>query len=578
MAEERIDVSVLEGIPDAVTVQDVQGRVVWANDRAQRALGPGEPSAPEERFEIYDQGGERVPPDRFPGRLALEGTPSTGTVLRVVDTATGEDRWATATAWPVRGDDGTVRFAVTVWGDVTERRRREDDLVRRLEFQSGASDSLGSSLDYATIAETVATLAVPHLADWCIVYVVQRDGAIRRLAMTHRDPGRADLAKVIEEEFTLNLSAPEGVPKVLRSRRSELVPEATPELMSSDVYEPERLLELLRPLGISSWMCAPLVARDRILGAISFVSTESGRRYDRTDLALAEDLAHRASTAMDNARQFEERSHIARTLQRSLLPPELPDIPGIEIAARYLPTGEGNEVGGDFYDLFETAEGDWAIVIGDVCGKGADAAALTGLSRHTIRTAAMQVREPSKVLTMLNEAIILQDTGRFCTATYARLEPAGNRQTARIGADDRFQAGMLGQLLRAQLVPAQWVAPHARITVACGGHPLPYVVRRGGPVEVVGAPGTLIGVYPDPDITDVEVMLGPGDAIVFYTDGVSDEPDPLRGDATMLDEVLPDCIGLPAAAIAERVEDEAVSRQQGRSRDDIAILVVRIEP
>ena len=146
-------------------------------------------------------------------------------------------------------------------------------------------------------------------------------------------------------------------------------------------------------------------------------------------------------------------------------------------------------MGGDFYDLFETAEGDWAIVIGDVCGKGADAAALTGLSRHTIRTAAMQEHDPSKVLAMLNEAIILQDNGRFCTATYARLEPSGNRQTARIGADDRFQAGMLGQLLRAQLLPAQWVAPHAKITVACGGHPLPYVVRRGGPVEVVGAPG-----------------------------------------------------------------------------------------
>ena len=110
----------------------------------------------------------------------------------------------------------------------------------------------------------------------------------------------------------------------------------------------------------------------------------------------------RAATAVDNARLFEERSHIARTLQHSLLPPQLPDIPGIEIAARYRPTGEGNEVGGDFYDLFETAEGDWAIVVGDVCGKGADAAALTGLSRHTIRAAAMQHRNPSTVLEMLN--------------------------------------------------------------------------------------------------------------------------------------------------------------------------------
>src|SRR5436305_6224251 len=210
-------------------------------------------------------------------------------------------------------------------------------------------------------------------------------------------------------------------------------------------------------------MRVPVTVRGRILGAISFIAT--GRRYGPADLELAEDLGRRASTAVDNARLYEELSHIARTLQHSLLPPQLPDIPAIEIAARFRPTGEGNDVGGDFYDVFETAEGDWALVMGDVCGKGADAAALTGLSRHTIRTAAMQERDPSKVLTMLNDAIILQDTGRFCTVAYARLEPFGSRQTARIG-DDRFQAGMLGQLLRAQLLPAQWVAPHARITVA----------------------------------------------------------------------------------------------------------------
>src|SRR5205823_2155181 len=123
------------------------------------------------------------------------------------------------------------------FNDITERRHREDALVERLAFQSDASESLASSLDYATIAGTVARLAVPYLADWCIVYVVQRDGAVRRLAMTHRDPLRADLAKIIEEEFTLDLSARDGVPKVLRSGQPELVPDATPELLASDVYQ-----------------------------------------------------------------------------------------------------------------------------------------------------------------------------------------------------------------------------------------------------------------------------------------------------------------------------------------------------
>jgi serine phosphatase RsbU (regulator of sigma subunit) len=137
---------------------------------------------------------------------------------------------------------------------------------------------------------------------------------------------------------------------------------------------------------------------------------------------------------------------------------------------------------------------------------------------------------------------------------------------------------MMGQLLRAQLLPATWVAPHARVTVSCGGHPLPYVVRKAGPVEVVGVPGTLLGIYPDVELHDVELILGPGDALVLYTDGVSEEPDPAGVGETMLSRVLRECIGRSAATMAERVEQAAVERQKGGSRDDIAILVVRMEP
>ncbi|MFN2543538.1 MAG: SpoIIE family protein phosphatase [Actinomycetota bacterium] len=571
------------GIPAAVLVQDASGRFIFANEAAvsSLALSPKDletaADSLADRFEVFDEAGTPIPQDQRPGQRALAGQSTTGVVLRVRSVADGVERWATATSWPVADEKGEIQYAVTMLSDITERRQHEETLLERLAFQSDASEALASSLDYSTIADHVAKLAVPHLADWCIVYVLQRDGSVRRVAMEHHDPSQADLAKVVDEEFTMNLSATEGIPKVLRSARPELHPVASPELLAADVFESDRLVELITPLGITSWMCVPVVARGRILGAISFLSTDSGRRYGPEDLVQAEDLGRRAATAMDNARLYEERSHIARTLQHSLLPPQLPDIPGIEIAARYRPTGEGNEVGGDFYDLFERAEGDWALVMGDVCGKGADAAALTGLSRHTLRAAAMQHRDPSTVLQMLNEAIIVQGTGRFCTVAYARLEPAGNRSSGRID-DERFEAGMLGQLLRAQLVPATWVAPHARVTLACGGHPLPYVVRRGGPIEVVGSPGTLIGIYPDIDLTDVEITLGPGDAMVLYTDGVSEEPDPGGVSETMLETVLRDCIGMSAGAMAERIEQFAVERQEGSSRDDIAILVVRIEP
>ena len=570
----------LAGITDPVTVRDAAGNLVYANEAAATTLGfpsvtallDGSPEEIARRAQMWDERGAPVAPESLPD---LNGTGSERTVRLVMN---GSERWLSVTAWPVKDTDGAVRYAVNIFRDVTERKQEEEALHQRVAFLSQAGELLGSSLDFETTARNVANLAVPQFADWCIVYVIQRGGSIQRAAVEHSNPAVAEVARLIREEFVLNLSAPQGVSKVLRTGRPELHQEASPSLLAADVYDSEKLEELLRPLGIKSWMCVPLIARGRILGAISFFTAESGRTYGREDLALAEDLARRASAAVDNARLYEERSHIARTLQHSLLPPQLPDIEGIEIAARYRPTGEGNEVGGDFYDVFETAEGDWAIVMGDVCGKGADAAALTGLSRHTIRTAAMQERKPSRVLEMLNDAIVLQDTGRFCTVAYARLEPAGNRAAGRLRGD-RLEAGMLGQLLRAQLVPESWIAPHAKLTVSCGGHPLPLVLRSGGPVVAVGRPGTLLGIYPDPNLTDQEIYLGMGDAVVLYTDGVSEEPIPsVDGEEGRLAAVLRQCIGMDASAMAERIERAAVEWQRGGARDDMAILVVRIVP
>ena len=136
-------------------------------------------------------------------------------------------------------------------------------------------------------------------------------------------------------------------------------------------------------------MVVPMISRDRMLGTITFVSAESGRRFTTDDVTLAEDLARRAAVASTTRACTQERAQIARTLQESLLPPQLPTIPGVEVAARYLAAGEGIDVGGDFYDLFDSGSGDWSIVMGDVCGKGADAAALTALARYTLRATAL---------------------------------------------------------------------------------------------------------------------------------------------------------------------------------------------
>jgi serine phosphatase RsbU (regulator of sigma subunit) len=290
-------------------------------------------------------------------------------------------------------------------------------------------------------------------------------------------------------------------------------------------------------------MIVPLTARGRIAGALTFLAANSGRRYDAADLELAEDLSRLAALAIDNARLYRERSDVARTLQRSLLPPALPDVPGLEAAARYRASGASMEVGGDFYDLFELPEGGWAAVIGDVCGKGPIAAAVTGLARHTIRAAAIRERLPSRVLATLNEAILRDVTETtFCTVACAVLSPAG--------------AGV-------------------RARVACGGHPLPFVLRASGEIVRVGTHGTLLGVFPDVTLTDEDLVLERHDALLMYTDGLVERfgGNIALGEARVA-AVLRESVGSSAEEIADRIE--SLLADGAAERDDVAFLLLRV--
>ena len=331
----------------------------------------------------------------------------------------------------------------------------------------------------------VAALAVPDVADWVAVHM-PGDSGIELVAIAHRDPESVMLAQQLDRQMPTRHDAPRGVANVLRTGKSELYPDV-PRLLPSTDDERARA-EHVRSFGMRSALIVPMNARGGTIGTLTLATDQSGRRFDEQDLELAEELARRCATAVDNARLFSERAYIARTLQQSLLPSELPDIPGIEAAARFRPTGEGNEVGGDFYDLFESGGRGWTVVMGDVCGKGPDAAAVTALARYTLRAAAMRERLPSRSLGLLNEALLRQrDDRRFCTVAYAYLEP---------------------------------LAEGARIGFASGGHPLPLLLRADGTVQAIGAPGTLLGVLPDPSFEDRSLALAPGDALVFYTDGV----------------------------------------------------------
>jgi serine phosphatase RsbU (regulator of sigma subunit)/putative methionine-R-sulfoxide reductase with GAF domain len=433
-----------------------------------------------------------------------------------------------------------------------EARTLAEATQRRLAFLTTAGEALARSLDWQTTLQTMVEQAVPFLADWCAVDFTGDDGELHCAAAVHRVPALLPLVRQLHDSRPPDMREARGVGRVLRTGDAAFWPVIHHEAMARLAGTPERLA-LFQELSPVSAMVLPIRVRGRLLGAASFVHATSGRRYSEADMALAEELVRRTTMALDNAQLFAERSEVARTLQASLLPPHLPDIPGIDVDGLYRAGGEGVEVGGDFYDVFLTEPGDWALVVGDVCGKGAEAAAVTAMGRYTLRAAAMQARRPSRVLHVLNEAMLRQDSVRpFLTVAYVRLQ---------LGAGSAVDGGEA-----------------ARVTVGCGGHPLPLLLRASGEVETVGRAGSLLGCFAEIDVEDVSVDLHPGDSLVLYTDGVEEARD-AAGAVLGVDglrRVVAEAAGMSPSAINEHVLDAVSAHQAGRASDDVAILTLRL--
>jgi len=472
--------------------------------------------------------------------------------------------WVNLTVSLVREASGEPRYFISVIEDISERKRVEEerdlllvrerlaraeavDARRRLALLAAAGPALSASLDYEETLRRAARLLVPDLADWCLLDIVEEDGRVHQLAVAHADPEKEVLLRRLREVRSFGADDPGSTAEVLRTGRSVLLP----GLPDWSLYEQEigagEHLEILRQLEPRSLMSVPLLARGRTLGAMTLVSSLPDRRYDDDDLLLAENLAYRCALAVDNARLYRDRSEIARVLQRSLLPPHLPEIPGMELGAEYLPAGEANEVGGDFYDVINTVEDGWVCVIGDVQGKGAEAAAVTALARYTIRAVTMSNDLPSEILSGLNEAMLRQlPEDRFCTAACARLEPL----------DD---------------------APGVGIAVSRAGHPPPLLVRVDGTVEEISCPGRALGVFPDAELDDTHTRLMPGETVVFYTDGVTEARDPDGGffGEERLHRFVGAHAGEHAADLARTLKNAVLEFQEGYPRDDLALLVLR---
>lgn len=459
----------------------------------------------------------------------------------------GTVRWVESRGTVVTDERGASLGMTGACQDITERQEEEarryvseQRLRERFEFLAEAGKVLSrASIDTDDTLQEFTNLVVPRLSDWCAVDLLE-DGQLRLAAVAHSDDTKVELVREMVGRY--GRSRAEGAGKVVATGEPEHAPHISDEMLQATAHD-ERHLELLRQLGLTSAVIVPLQARGRTLGALTLIHSESGRRHDDADVAVARELAHRAAVAIDNANLLAERTRVARMLQQALLPPQLPEIPGVQLAGLYDPA-EDTDIGGDFYDAMGAGT-DWTLVVGDVCGKGVEAAALTSLARHTVRTASLHDSDPRHVLGVLNEAL-RQHEGEhtFCTAVCAHLRLIGGG---------------------------------AMLSVASGGHPPALVLRQDGGVDELDADGLLLGCFDDADLGETEARLDAGDLALFYTDGLTEAR---RGNelfgAERLKDALRDAAGLTAEETLKHLH-ATVEAWQFDQRDDTAMVACRVE-
>ena len=545
--------TVLGALAEAVTVQRANGDVVYANQAAAQLTGFDSVqkflatplSEHARRWEMRDEHGHEIDFERLPGRLALAGEPNPAPLLlQVVDRATGVRSWRLVRARPILDGDGQPRLAVNVIEDVTEQRDHEVAQA----FLVRAGNLLGASLDPQETLDNLARAVVPDLADWCAVDMPDERGVLRRVATADRRPERTREASLVVRERSGEPALPVGPPQVMRSGRPEYYPQIDDALLKAAALDPAQL-DRLRAVGARSAIVVPMIAGSGVIGTITIGTIESGRALTPSDLVLAEELGRRAGVAVEHSRVHGERSEIAATLQAALLPPRLPVMPGVAIAARFRAVGGGDHGGRRLLRPVpaERRPAGWMVVMGDVTGKGPAAAAVTSLVRYSMRTAAMYERDPSRVLKRLNDVLARDDHDRRpCTAVCVRV----------LAQDGRV-----------------------RITVACAGHPPPLLARRDGAVEPFGRPGTLLGAFDEGHWTSVSIELQAGESLVLFTDGVTDA----RGAAgrfgiERLGRVVAEAAGRAPDEVAAALDDALLAFQEGHQRDDVAVLVLQADP
>lgn len=412
------------------------------------------------------------------------------------------------------------------------------DRASKLQFLADATQELTHSLDYEATLRQVAQLAVPWFADWCSI-AVAADGELRTLAVAHEDPAKVALAEELQRRFPSAPSDDTGGYHVLRTGVSELVPDITDEMVDAAVPDPEQR-ELIRRLDLRSALTVPLKVNDRVLGVVTWVAGQGGRRFTEQDRTFGEDLAGRAAVAIDNAQLHTELREMAMRLQRAVLPSALPAVPGWTLAAHYSPSGR-LDAGGDFYDVIALGDGRLAFFVGDVMGRGVHAAAAMAQMRASLRALLAVDPSPAVVLGKLDLLFETYHLDQLVTMVYAVADPARDE-----------------------------------VEVVNAGHPVPLVRAADGTVRALPSTDQQLLGAGSVTRTSTTVPLHPGETLLVFTDGLVErrDEDIDTGQARLADafqDLAPGPLPRALLSLVDQVRD--------RTRDDdVAALALRRDP
>jgi serine phosphatase RsbU (regulator of sigma subunit) len=405
----------------------------------------------------------------------------------------------------------------------------------RLTFLAEASIELASSLDLNVTISRVARLAVPRFADWCAIDVV-RDGRMHRLAVAHVDPEKVELAKRLQERWPPDPAVDSGVWRVVRTGRPDLIREVTDEMLVAGARDEEHL-RVARDLNLRSALIVPLRVRDRVIGGLTWVSTDEHRLYDDDDVRFAEHLARRAATAIDNSELYSQTLQVAEQLQRAVLPEIVAGADGWDVACDYHPSGRA-EVGGDFYDAFPVEDGRYVLFLGDVMGRGVAAAAAMAQMRSAIRAFASVDPAPAVVVSKLDRMLTTYGTDQLVTLVYV----VADRATG-------------------------------SLVLTNAGHPPPMVLGADGHTEVLPyADGPPLGVTPA-ERREVRVPFAIGDTLLAYTDGLVERRDEdIQAGLSRLEAAL---LELADTSLGEGLRRVVGTVRDTTYDDDTAVLAFR---